>query len=172
MNITLRGGAVAALVLFLSGCSGPSSPVSPAMPTIPTPTVPTPPIGPENGANWIGDAAVVSFTGEGCGSMTAAGRTGVLWKIAQTGGSVTLDEDMHNWPTDDSPYTGSLNGTQFTATYVQPQGPGSTGCLFVGGDLIGSFSDDGLRFDAVETIVWRVADQTVRLVRRWTGRRL
>jgi hypothetical protein len=77
---------------------------------------------------------------------------------------------MGNYPTDDVPYTGSLSGTHFTATYVQQLQAG-VGCVFQGGDLSGSFSEDGLRFDAVETNVWIAAGNEVRMQRHWTGSR-
>jgi hypothetical protein len=62
---------------------------------------------PVSAANWITDATVQSSTGGGCGWGTAVGdtRSGVLWRVKQTGDSVTLDEDMPNWPTDDIPYS-------------------------------------------------------------------
>jgi len=124
--------------------------------------------------NWIADATVLSFTGEGCGSMPTAARSGVLWRITQTGNSLTLDQDMRLWPTDDTTYTGSLTGTRFTATYVQPQQVGGVGCRFQGGELSGSLSEDGLRFDAIETNVWLSgsANVEVRLQRHWTSSRL
>jgi len=83
-----------------------------------------------------------------------------------------MDEDMRNWPTDDTPYTGTLSGTQFAATYSQPQQAGVVGCQFLGGELSGSFSEDGLHFDAVETNVWVAAGNEVRMQRHWTGSRL
>jgi hypothetical protein len=43
-------------------------------------------------------------------------RSGVCWKVTTNGNSVVLDEDMKNWPTEDVQFSGSLNGTQFTAT--------------------------------------------------------
>jgi hypothetical protein len=120
---------------------------------------------------WVGDATLVSLTGVGCGSMSNATRSGVLWAITQTGSSLSMDEDMSNWPTDDTPYTGTLSGTQFTAKYVQPQQAGVVGCVFQGGDLSGSFSEDGAHFDAIETNVWVAAGNEVRMQRHWTGRR-
>jgi len=92
-----------------------------------------------------------------------------LWRITQTGDSVTLDEDMPNWPTDDVPYSGSLNGTHFTATDVEA---GNGVCQFRGGELSGSFSEDGLHFEASETLLWGSSEHPVRVQRHWTGRRL
>lgn len=91
-----------------------------------------------------------------------------MWRITQTGNSVTLDEDMPNYPTDDIPYAGSLSGTHFAAVYVQaPDGV----CKFRGGDLSGSFSEDGLHFDALETLAWGSMDHEVKVQRHWTGSR-
>ncbi len=156
-------------VLLLSACSEVRSPTQAT--TTPTQTTtPTTPTTTQNGANWVADATVLSSTGLGCGWGTAAGdtRSGVLWRITQTANSVTLDEDMPNYPTDDIPYAGSLSGTNFTAAYVQAQ---DGVCHFRGGDLSGSFSEDGLHFDALETLVWGSTDQQVRVQRHWTGRR-
>src|SRR5258707_12056981 len=99
-------------VLLLSACSDMRSPTQATPTPMPTPQAKTTPT-PVNGANWIADATVLSSTGGGCGWGIAAGdtRSGVLWRITQTGDAVTLDEDMPNWPTDDVPYAGSLSGT-------------------------------------------------------------
>jgi hypothetical protein len=91
-----------------------------------------------------------------------------LWRITQVGDSLTLDEDMSNSPTDDIPYSGSVNGTQFAATDVES---GAGVCQFRGGELIGSFSDDGLHFEATETIMWGSSQNPVKVQRHWTGRR-
>jgi hypothetical protein len=113
---------------------------------------------------------VVSGTGLGCGwgLTTGDGRSGVLWRITQTGDSVILDEDMPNWPTDDIPYYGSLTGTHFAAADVES---GNGVCQFRGGELSGSFSEDGRHFDAMETLVWGATDYQVRVQRHWTGSR-
>ncbi|SRR6266508_5544889 len=157
-------------VLLLTACSDVRSPTQAT--TTPTPTPqPRTPTTSLNGANWIADATVLSSTGGGCGWGTAAGetRSGVLWRITQTGESVTLDEDMPNWPTDDIPYSGSLSGAHFTATDVEP---GNGVCQFRGGDLSGSFSEDGLYFEASEILLWGSSEHPVRVQRHWTGRRL
>jgi len=86
----------------------------------------------------------------------------------RTGDSVMLDEDIPNWPTDDIPYSGSMSGTSFVATYtLTPAGV----CAFGGGTLSGSFSDDGLTFEALETLGWGPSERQVTVQRRWTGRR-
>ena len=156
------------LILLSPACSDVRMPTqaTPTPTSIATPT--PPPTISTNGANWIADATVLSATGPTCGWGTVAGdtRSGVLWRITQTGDSVTLDEDMPNWPTDDVPYSGSLNGTHFTATDVEA---GNGVCQFRGGELSGSFSEDGLHFEASETLVW---GSSGRVQRHWTGRRL
>jgi hypothetical protein len=121
-----------------------------------------------NGANWIADATVLSATGLTCGWGAAPGETrnGVLWRITQAGESVTLDEDMPNWPTDDVPYSGSLSGIHFTARDVEA---GAGVCQFRGGELTGTFSEDGQHFEASETLLW---GSTGKVERHWTGRRM
>lgn len=159
-------------VLLLSACSPVGSPTQSTPTPAPTPTpTATPAPTKINGANWIADAIVLSSTGGGCGWGIVAGetRSGVLWKITQTGSAVTLDEDMPNYPTDDILYLGSLSGIQFTAAEVQT---GDGVCHFRGGDLSGSFSDDGLHFDALETLRWGSTDHDVIVQRHWTGSRL
>lgn len=158
-------------VLLLSACSEVRSPTQATTTPTATPLPATTPTTRLNGANWIGDATVLSSTGGGCGWGTAAGdtRSGVLWRITQTGDSITLDEDMPNWPTDDIPYSGSLSGTHFAAADVEP---GTGVCQFRGGDLSGSFSEDGRQFEASETLRWGSSEHPVIVQRHWTGRRL
>ena len=124
----------------------------------------------QNG-NGIADATVLSSTGVGCGWGTTTGdtRSGVLWRITQTGNSVTLDEDTPNDPTDDILYAGSLSGTHFTAADAEA---GGGVCQFRGGDLSGSFSEDGVHFEASETLLWGSSEHPVKVQRHWTGRRL
>jgi hypothetical protein len=158
-------------VLLFTACSDVRSPTQATPTPTPAPQAKTTPTTPVNGANWIADATVLSSTGGGCGWGTAAGdtRSGVLWRITQTADSVTLDEDMPNWPTDDIPYSGSLSGSRFIATEVEP---GLGVCQFRGGDLSGSFSEDGLHFEASETLRWGSAEHPTTVQRHWTGRRL
>jgi hypothetical protein len=155
-------------LLLLVACSiNPTEPKGRSLPFgAPTSVSNSPP----NGANWTANATVVSATGPACGWGTAPGETrnGVYWKVTVTGAFVTLDEDMQNWPTDDVPFSGSLSGKQFAATSVQD---GSGVCAFRGGDLSGSFSEDGLHFDAIEHLVWGSPGYEVRVERRWIGTR-
>ena len=122
-------------------------------------------------ANWIGDATVTTASGSGgCGWGRTAGdtRSGVLWRVVISGTTVTLDEDMANWPTDDILYSGTLNGLQFAAQYTQsPDGV----CRFAGGTLTGTFSDDFSTFTADEMVRWGDgATQTV-VQRHWQARK-
>jgi hypothetical protein len=159
------------VVLLLSACTDVRSPTQTTTAPTPTPTSTTPKPPPSSPtANWVADATVLSGTSFGCGWGLAAGetRTGVLWNITRTGDSVMLDEDIPNWPTDDIPYSGSMSGTSFVATYTQsPAGV----CAFGGGTLSGSFSDDGLTFDGLETLAWGPPEHKFTVQRRWTGRR-
>ena len=122
-------------------------------------------------ANWIGDATVIGASGSGgCGWGRTVGetRSGVLWRVVITGSTVTLDEDMANFPTNHIPYSGTLNGQQFAAIYT----PTLAGvCRFAGGTLTGTFSDDFSTFTADETVRWgEGATQTI-VQRQWQARK-
>jgi hypothetical protein len=160
------------VTLILSACTDVRPPTQTTTAPTPTPTSTAPkPLPSSPTANWVANATVLSGTGLGCGWGLTAGetRTGVLWNIRRMDDSVMLDEDIPNWPTDDSPYSGSVSGTRFVATYTQP----SDGvCAFRGGTLSGSFSDDGLTFEALETLAWgSSSEHQVTVQRRWSGRR-
>jgi hypothetical protein len=122
-------------------------------------------------ANWIGDATVVSASNSGgCGWGRTAGetRSGVLWRVVFNGTAVSLDEDMSNWPTDHIPFSGTLSGLQFTAQYTQePAGP----CLFAGGTLSGTFSDDLSTFTANEILHWGEGATQTTVQRQWQVRK-
>ena len=122
-------------------------------------------------ANWIGDATVTGSSGSGgCGwgRTLSETRSGVLWRIVISGNAVTLDEDMANWPTDHIPYSGTLNGVQFTALYKQtPSGV----CQFAGATLSGTFSDDFSTFTADETLTWGEGTTQTIVQRRWQVRK-
>ncbi len=125
-----------------------------------------------NDANWAADAVVVATTGGfTCGWGTSPGetRSGVLWRITQDIDTITLDEDVPNWPTDDVPFHGRLTATHFDATVVETAGGL---CAFRGGELTGTFSDDGLTFEAIEMLHWGSAEHVTTVQRRWNGRRL
>ena len=94
-------------------------------------------------------------------------RLGVLWSILVNGTSVTLNEDMANWP----------NGlhclhrlTERAAVHRQilPSDDYLRWvCQFKEGELTGSFSSDFSTFDAQETLVWGTGATETRVLRRW-----
>ena len=165
--LTLRLIVLAVAFPALVSCSGEDSPSlsSPAAPTSVNPTLPSP-----SGPYWRGDATVLSASNSGgCGWGRTPGetRSGVLWSILVNGTSVTLNEDMANWPTDDIAFTGSLSGQQFTARYYQGDDYLRWVCQFKEGELTGSFSSDFSTFDAQETLVWGTGATETRVLRRW-----
>jgi len=156
------------LILVLCwACSNGRMPTSASSPPS-TSVVPAPPIS-TNGANWIAEAAVLTSNGIGCGWGTNVGDVGTkMWLITQNGASITLDEDMQNWPTDDVPFRGLVTDKHFAAQDVEA---GGGVCAFRGGELDGTFSDDGLTFDALETLRWGSSEHFVTVQRRWRGRK-
>lgn len=140
----------------------------------PTPLAPLPP--PQSIPAWTGDATVVSVvrgTAQACGWGTTPGaaRSGVGWNITVTADSILLDEDTSNWPTDDVPYSGHLDGAQFTTSYKSGSDYARYVCQFREATLNGSFTSDST-FDAVETLVWGEPGKEATVVRHWTGSRL
>jgi hypothetical protein len=99
-------------------------------------------------------------------------RTGVEWLIKIDGGSISLDEDMRNWPTDDTPYKGSATGQQFTATHDQGPHYLDYVCQFRGGTLTGSFNADFSTFEATEILVWGPPENDLKVQRHWVASRL
>ena len=123
-------------------------------------------------ANWIGDATVTMASGSGgCGWGRTVGetRSGVLWHVVISGTTVTLDEDMANWPTDDIPYSGTLNDRQFAAQYIQTAPTGV--CQFVSATLTGTFSEDFSTFTADETVRWGAGTAQTIVQRQWQARK-
>lgn len=126
--------------------------------------------------NWTGDATVVSVTYGGappCGWGTSPGATrgGVEWRIVVSGDSISLDEDMRNWATDDLPYTGRLDGAQFTASYTQGSDYAMYVCQFREATLSGQFTTDST-FVADETLIWGTPGSQTTVMRHWTGSKL
>jgi hypothetical protein len=95
----------------------------------------------------------------------------VDWRITIADGSILLEEDMRNWPTDHIPFSGALSGRQFTATYTQGDDYLRYVCQFKGGTLTGSFSEDSSSFEALETLVWGPPGGETIVLRRWAGSR-
>ena len=181
-NFTL---AVASSLLVIGGCSesgdpgtgtGTSLGTPLASPTAPTAPVTPPTTGPADTTSWTANATVDSVaagTTSPCGWGTSRGdvRIGVTWRVIQTAGAITLDEDMHNWPTDDIPYSGQLDGAQFAASYSQGSDYANYVCQFRESALSGSFTSDST-FVAVETLVWGVPGKETTVVRHWKGSRM
>jgi hypothetical protein len=138
-----------ALVAQFSGCR-PTTPFSPSINTSGIADTPgqLPPKG-----NWTGGYTVVAVTGACVGESPGDVRRDLEWLITITGQQITIDEDMANWPTDDTLYTGTFDGRQFTASYV-PLKNGANICSFKGGTLSGSMNDDLTAFEALETLTW------------------
>jgi hypothetical protein len=128
-------------------------------------------------ANWLGDAIVTAArTGSGgpCGWGTRAGETrdGVEWNIQINGSSITLEQDLPNSPTDDLPYSGTLSGTHFEATYSQGDDYLRWACQFRGATMTGDFSADFSTFQAAETLGWGAPETGSTVERQWRGRRV
>jgi hypothetical protein len=117
---------------------------------------------------------VVSRTGAaGCGWGTREGdaRANVLWRIAVTAGSIGMDEDIDNWPTDHIPFSGTLSGTRFEATYDNGPDYLQWVCQFKGATLSGRFSSDFSSFEAEEALTWGAPGIETVVRRRWVARR-
>jgi hypothetical protein len=178
MNMCSMASFVLLCSLVLASCNDRND--SPTAPTVTTQTsaTPAPMPAPLSLANWSADAMVTAFTFGGrttpCGWGTSVGesRRGVQWRVTIEGNSILLDEDMGNWPTDDVPYTGTLNGRQFTATYESPADYLRYACQFEGGTLTGTFNADFSAFEAVEMLMWGAPAKETTVQRLWTGRRL
>jgi hypothetical protein len=166
------------LIVGICGACGGGSPAIPA----PTP-VATAPITPAATptrrpvANWTGDATVTAVrrgTGGPCGWGTMLGETrnGVEWNIQMTGSSITLDQDLPNWPSDDLPYAGSVRGTHFEATYFQGDDYLRWVCQFRAATITGDFKADFSTFEAVETLGWGTPESGTSVERRWVARRV
>ena len=164
--------AVLGFVLVLAGCGGnANAPTTPSTP-VQTATVIPSPTRNEALTNWYATATVVAKSGPGgCGWGRTVGetRTDVGWQVKISGSSVSLDEDMSNWPTDHIPYTGVLEGDDFNARYSQGEDYLRWVCQFKGGELTGRFSSDRKTFEATERLVWGPPESETVVQRRWTG---
>jgi hypothetical protein len=168
------------LLLVVILCSACGSSLPGATPPTPVPTTPaTPTQSPvyRPAANWIGDATVTAVrrgSGGPCGWGTTIGetRSGVEWNIQMTSGWITLDQDLPNWPSDDLPYSGSVRGTHFEATFYQGDDYLRGACQFRAATITGDFSADFSTFQAVEMLGWGTPEAGTAVERRWVARRV
>ena len=175
MRFASLGGIVA--LVASAACNGPDAKLPVTAPTPVAPSAPVAPAPPRSleMANWRGDAAVLSRSGNaGCGWGTTAGeeRKSVLWRVTISGESIALDEDMSNWPTDHIPFSGTLNGLEFSARYYQGDDYARWVCQFREASIVGRFSPDFSTFEASETLVWGVPGQETVVQRRWVASRM
>jgi hypothetical protein len=165
-------------LLVICGCRE-GSDLGAGVATSPLPPIVSPPPLPPSPAsipNWKGNATVVSVTRGltppcGWGTSPNETRNGVEWRIVATDGAILLDEDMRNWPTDDGPYSGTLVGAQFTASYAGDANYAQFACQFREATLTGTFTSDST-FEALETVIWGRPGMETTVQRRWTGSRL
>ena len=168
--------AILSAVVVVAGCENHVPiPPAPGAPT-PSPTPPAPAPSPSGLANWRASATVELVTGPGraCGWGTSTGETrnGVEWRITIDGNAILLEEDMHNWPTDHIPFSGTLRERRFTATYSSGDDYLRWVCQFKGATLSGTFSQDLLSFEALEELTWGPPGDETKVQRRWIGFRL
>ena len=135
---------------------------------------PTPvrPIAASPGGNWRADATVVLGSARGCGWGTTLGEThaAVPWNITLGPGAILLEQGLQTTLTDRVPFSGTLNGQEFSATNSNGGNYLASGCQFRGGTLTGRFSPDFSTFEAVETLTFGPTGDT-RVQRRWVGSR-
>jgi|GEM_PF-2759934 hypothetical protein len=174
-NVTL---VVLSSLFVVCGCqqAGDTGAGPGTSPVEPTPPQTQPVNAGQNIANWRADATVVSVAPgatPACGWGTSPGeaRGGVDWRITLTADAISLDEDMRNWPTDDIPYSGHLDGAQFAASYASASNYADFVCQFREATFTGRFTSDST-FDAVETLVWGRPGTQTTVIRRWSGSRL
>jgi hypothetical protein len=168
--------ALTLTIIICSACGGGSPGITAPTPLITTPSTPVANPPPRPVANWIGEATVTAVQrgfGGPCGWGTTLGetRSGVEWNIQMTGSSITLDQDLPNWPTDDLPYAGSMRETHFAASYYQGDDYLRWACQFRAATIKGDFSADFSTFQAVETLGWGTPESGTTVERRWVGRR-
>jgi hypothetical protein len=173
VRFTTFSSALVACVLSFAACEPSATQTSTTPTPINTSTRESPPLV-RPPVNWIGDRvfAVVNGPGARCGWSGEVGdsRTDVSWSISIDGGSIKLDEDVVNWPTDDVPYAGTLSGTHFEASYSAGADYLQSACQWKGGTLTGNFNSDSSRFEATEMLVWGPPENETTVQARWTGR--
>ena len=169
-------------VLPLVGCShGPTQPTTSA--AVVAPSSPAPPA---ETTIWRAQSTVVgvSPTLNSCPTDNAVGQTrSVDWAVQEGSSnpqvSILLFESAGVYDPQHPPnymsdprtpvYYGSRTGDQFTAAAEQD---GMPTCFVWHGDLTGSFSPDGLTFDAVENIKYtHFGEGDMVVSRHWTGTR-
>jgi hypothetical protein len=129
----------------------------------------------ESVPNFRAEAVSISAAGEygGCGwGRTPGEKVQKGWRITIDGGAVLLDEDVGNWPTDDVPYHGTLEGRRFTARVDGSPDYLSYACQWRGGNLSGEFTADFSAFDADETMFWGPPERETVVHRHWVGSRI
>ena len=150
--------------------------VSTPVQTPPATATPLPPAPAADTSHWTASAtvdAVALGSAPPCGWGTSLGdtRSGVAWRVIVIGSTISLDEDMRNWPTDDIPFSGALDSAQFNASYKSASDYANYICQFREGALTGRFTSDST-FDAVETLIWGTPATQTTVVRHWKGTRL
>ena len=167
--ITIVVSLVVACVL--AGCSHSVIEPTQSTPIAPASAAPSPAPS-QTTSVWSADSTVLAVSGQnGCLADNAVGdiRTNVGWTVKQDATSVTFIEALGAYDLRTPYYTGSLSDNQFRTTTWQD---GGFDCFVWGGDLSGSFSADGLTFDAVENIEYRHSGESPMQVRRhWTASR-
>jgi hypothetical protein len=156
------------LLFLLTGCTGKGAP---------TPVSPTPPIPPPAQSNsivssWTANSIVVSSAdGNACGGATVVGATSrnIEWRITTEDPSILLEVDMANYPTDHMRYSGVSTGRQFAGSYATGADYLDFFCELRGGELTGTFSANGLTFEATETLIWGPPANERTVERRWSG---
>lgn len=168
--------AILGAVLLLAACTdGSRPPTTVGVPNAPSPVASPPTSATPAVAAWSADTTVLSVTGPGraCGWGTLPGETrmGVAWRVTIADGSILLEEDMSNWPTDHNPYSGKLTGRQFAGEFSMGADYLRYVCQFKGATIVGSFSEDFSTFEAVATLVWGPPGGETTVMRRSVGTR-
>lgn len=165
VNAAFVGVVVLAATLIVA-CGGGTTESTPITPT--TPTTPTPPVN-SSSTNWMLTQRFVSVTGpDNCWirqqreNLTGVGFSGLDMTVERPpGGSIALRSQWFE------AYTGTINGSEFTAQQVKPlEGSGGSVCpdgtnvqQLPGGvsNLSGSFSADDQLLTANEVNSYRLA---------------
>jgi hypothetical protein len=160
--------SLSVVALLFAACDGGSPrPLLPAAPSVPAPAPPQIP-----STAWVGSVEVTSVTNPGrIGLWPGQTRAGIEWRVTIASGSILLEQDMANWPSDHLPYAGHLAVRQFSAEYSSGSDYLKYTGQFRGGTLTGTFSEDFTSFEAQETLVWGAPGAETIAQRRWTALR-